>query len=139
MSSRLIIGCNPMVREWLRYTGSMSRRNPSRNPMIQILLRLVKYALYGLQIFQAIFRVFGSSGSDVHADRKYCFMMVFWQNNRFNQNKTVQFSSVLRPLLFNLMPCPFLKLSWHRSLLLPSFSGLKIVRLKCVFWQNNLI
>jgi hypothetical protein len=44
-----------MVRVWLRYTGSISRRNPSRNPMIQILLRLVKYALYGLQIFQAVF------------------------------------------------------------------------------------
>ncbi len=71
-----------------------------------------------------------SSGSGVHADRKYCLNAVFWQNNRFNRNKTVQFSRVSRPSCFYRMPNTFFKWKCHRSPLLPCFSGAGIVGFK---------
>jgi len=37
--------------------------------------------------------VFGSTGSGVHAEKKYCFMRLFLKNTPFNRFFTLQFSS----------------------------------------------
>jgi hypothetical protein len=41
-----------------------------------------------------------SSGNGVHAPGKYRFNRSFFENTRFNQNKTLQNSSILNPFLF---------------------------------------
>jgi hypothetical protein len=56
-----------------------------------------KRGLLQARIFQAVFWVIRSGRQSVHAGKKYCFNQVFWQNKPFNQDKTVQFRSVLKP------------------------------------------
>jgi len=72
-------------------------------------------------IFQAIFELSSSSGSGVHADRKYGYIWVFWKNKRFKREKTLQFSSVSMPAVPGMVSSPFFKKEWLTSPLVPRF------------------
>jgi hypothetical protein len=56
-----------------------------------------------------VFEFFSSSGSGVHADRKYGYIRVFWKNKRFKRDKPLQFSSVLMPSAPGMVSSPFFK------------------------------